>query len=93
MDVSMTFKVIGDYRPQLKGRVYSLSPFGGSTQPGNWLSDAEPTQVSKEKKAKQAKTAAAKPNTGAPLVLKSSANPAPTAASTNGGFSTSAKYF
>ena len=93
MDISMTFKIIGDYRPQLKGRVYSLSPFGGSTQPGNWLSDAEPTQVSKEKKAKQAKTAAAKPNTGAPLVLKSSANPAPTAASTNGGFSTVAKYF
>jgi hypothetical protein len=90
MDISMTFKIIGDYRPQLKGRVYSLSPFGGSTQPGNWLSDAEPTQISKEKKAKQAKTAAAKPNTGAPLVLKSSANPA---ASTNGGFATTPKYF
>ena len=90
MDVSMTFKIIGDYRPQLKGRVYSLSPYGSSKQPGNWLNDAEPTQVSKEKKAKQAKTAAAKPNTGAPLVLKSSANPA---ASTNGGFATTPKYF
>jgi len=73
MDVSMTFKVIGDYRPQLKGRVYSLSPFGGSTKPGNWLSDAEPTQVSKEKKAKQAKTEADKPKTRAAApVLKMS---------------------
>jgi hypothetical protein len=63
MDVSMTFKVIGDYRPQLKGRVYSLSPFGSSKQTGNWLNDAEPTQISKEKKAKQAKTEADKPKT------------------------------
>jgi hypothetical protein len=93
MDVSMTFKVIGDYRPQLKGRVYSLSPFGSSKQTGNWLNDAEPTQISKEKKAKQANTAANKPNTGAPLVLASSQNPAPSAASTNGGFATTPKYF
>ena len=85
VEVSMTFKVIGDYRPQLKGRVYSLSPFGGNVATGNWLNDAEPTQATKAKKAKQANTTAAKPNTGAPLVLNSSANPAP---STTGGFRT-----
>jgi hypothetical protein len=90
MDVQMTFKIIGDYRPQLKGRVYSLSPFGGSDKKGNWLSDAEPTAESQQKRAKKANTTANKPNTGAPLVLVSSQNPA---ASTNGGFATTPKYF
>jgi len=63
MEVQMTFKIIGDYRPQLKGRVYSLSPFGASQTAGNWLTDAEPSAKSKAKKDKIAKTEADKPKT------------------------------
>lgn len=42
IEVSMTFKIVADYRPQLKGRAYSLSK-NGSARPGidNWLSDAK----------------------------------------------------
>jgi len=41
MEVSVGFTIIGDYRPQLKGRVYSLSPKGSAAVfAGNWLSDA-----------------------------------------------------
>jgi hypothetical protein len=41
VDVSIGFTVVGDYRPQLYGRVYSLSS-GGESQNGStqWLSDA-----------------------------------------------------
>ena len=63
MEVSMTFKIIGDYRPQLKGRVYSLSPFGASKTAGDWLTDSEPSTKSKAKKDKLAKTEADKPKT------------------------------
>ena len=40
MEVQVGFTIIGDYRPQLKGRVYSLSSLGSATGTGNWLTDA-----------------------------------------------------
>jgi hypothetical protein len=41
VDVSIGFRVIGDYRPQLKGRVYSLSNQGSLDKgPHQWLSDS-----------------------------------------------------
>jgi hypothetical protein len=42
VEASVTFKVIADYRPQMMGRVYSLSPNGSKKAiKGQWLSDAE----------------------------------------------------
>ena len=43
VEASVTFKIIADYRPQMMGRVYSLSPKGSKdkTLAGQWLSDAE----------------------------------------------------
>lgn len=41
VDVSMTFKIIADYKPQMIGRVYSLSPKGTKRNTeGQWLLDA-----------------------------------------------------
>ena len=42
IEVAVGFTIISDYRPQLKGRVYSLSNLG-SAKPGegNWLGDAD----------------------------------------------------
>lgn len=41
VEVSMTFKIVADYRPRLKGRAYSLSKNGSANnEPANWLSDA-----------------------------------------------------
>jgi hypothetical protein len=41
VEVSCGFKIVGDYRPEMKGRVYSLSPNGeGRNTNGQWLSDA-----------------------------------------------------
>ena len=43
VEVSVSYTIINDYRPQLSGRVYSLSPFGQSKTniKGQWLADAE----------------------------------------------------
>lgn len=43
VEASVTFKIIADYRPQMMGRVYSLSPKGSKDKSlvGQWLSDAE----------------------------------------------------
>lgn len=42
VEVSMTYKIISDYRPKLLGRAYSLSTGGGadSSTSGNWLADS-----------------------------------------------------
>ena len=42
VEVSMTFKIISDYRPKLLGRAYSLSEGGAAAAGtmGNWLSDS-----------------------------------------------------
>jgi hypothetical protein len=42
VEVSISFSIVGDYRPQLYGRVYSLSPGGikDRTVEGQWLPDA-----------------------------------------------------
>jgi len=43
VEASVSFTIVSDYRPQMMGRVYSLSP-GGSKDPakaGQWLADAE----------------------------------------------------
>ena len=43
MEANVSFTIVSDYRPQMMGRVYSLSP-GGSKDPakaGQWLADAE----------------------------------------------------
>jgi hypothetical protein len=42
VEVSITFKIISDYRPKLLGRAYSLSEGGGASLStmGNWLSDS-----------------------------------------------------
>jgi hypothetical protein len=41
VEVSIGFRIIGDYRPQLKGRVYSLSNNGSlDNGPHQWLSDS-----------------------------------------------------
>ena len=42
VEVSVSYTIINDFRPQLMGRVYSLSKYGASaTAAGNWLTDAE----------------------------------------------------
>ena len=42
VEVSMGYTIINDFRPQLMGRVYSLSNYGSNAiTAGNWLSDAE----------------------------------------------------
>ena len=42
VDVSVGYTIINDFRPQLMGRVYSLSKYGSNAiGAGNWLSDAE----------------------------------------------------
>lgn len=42
VDVAMTFTVVGDYKPQKMGRVYSLSPLGDKDKiEGQWLADAK----------------------------------------------------
>lgn len=43
VEASVTFKIVADFRPQMMGRVYSLSPKGSKdkTLAGQWLSDAE----------------------------------------------------
>jgi hypothetical protein len=42
VDVAVSFTIVGDYRPQMHGRVYSLSDFGakGKKAPGQWLGDS-----------------------------------------------------
>jgi len=41
VEVSVSYNIINDYRPQLMGRAYSLSPYGISTGiNGQWLADA-----------------------------------------------------
>jgi hypothetical protein len=43
IEANVSFTIVSDYRPQMMGRVYSLSP-GGSKDPakaGQWLADAE----------------------------------------------------
>jgi len=42
VEVSVGYSIVNDYRAQLMGRVYSLSPYGTSeiNMPGQWLSDA-----------------------------------------------------
>lgn len=47
VEVSCGFKIVGDYRPEMKGRVYSLSPNGeGRVTEGQWLRDS--TNVNKQ---------------------------------------------
>ena len=42
VEVSVGYTIINDFRPQLMGRVYSLSKYGSNAiEAGNWLSDAE----------------------------------------------------
>ena len=42
VDVSVSYTIVNDYRPQTMGRVYSLSPYGLSSGiNGQWLADAE----------------------------------------------------
>ena len=43
VEVSISYTIINDYRPQMMGRVYSLSRFDRSsaTEAGQWLADAE----------------------------------------------------
>lgn len=44
VEASVNYTVVGDYRPQLNGRVYSLEPLGGSRNDvGDWLRDAKIT--------------------------------------------------
>ena len=41
VEVSVSYTIVGDYRPQLMGRSYSLSPDGTRQKvPGQWLGDA-----------------------------------------------------
>lgn len=42
VEASVSFTIVGDYRPQMHGRVYSLSPKGTrkSNASGQWLSDS-----------------------------------------------------
>ena len=48
IEVSVSFTIVGDFRPQKDGRVYSLQRLGGGTnKTGDWLMDARKT-VSKE---------------------------------------------
>ena len=43
VEASVSFTIVGDYRPQMHGRVYSLSKNGTrKSEPGQWLSDAIP---------------------------------------------------
>jgi len=42
VDVSVSYTIVNEYRPQTMGRVYSLSPYGLSSGiNGQWLADAE----------------------------------------------------
>ena len=51
VEVSVGYTIINDYRPQMMGRVYSLSPYGTAVvnMPGQWLSDAriDPVKAAK----------------------------------------------
>jgi hypothetical protein len=42
VEASISFTIVGDYRPQMHGRVYSLSPKGTRVKgtPGQWLGDS-----------------------------------------------------
>ena len=41
VEASVSFTIVGDYRPQMHGRVYSLSKNGTrKPEPGQWLSDS-----------------------------------------------------
>jgi hypothetical protein len=46
VEVSVSYTIINDYRPQMMGRVYSLSPYGTDSKSaaGQWLPDAEETK-------------------------------------------------
>ena len=46
VEVSISYTIINDYRPQMMGRVYSLSPRGTDKKSsgGQWLPDAEETK-------------------------------------------------
>ena len=50
-EVSITFKVLSDYRPQKLGRAYSLSKFGKHGNDNNWLStdSSLPTTIDSDK--------------------------------------------
>ena len=42
VEASVSFTIVGDYRPQMHGRVYSLSPKGTRADvAGQWLRDAQ----------------------------------------------------
>jgi hypothetical protein len=51
VEVSVGYTIINDYRPQMMGRVYSLSPYGTAVvnMPGQWISDAriDPVKTAK----------------------------------------------
>jgi hypothetical protein len=52
VDVAMSFQIIGDYRPEQMGRVYSLSHLGGNSSDedaGNWLRGRRAAKYPEEK--------------------------------------------
>ena len=54
VDIAMTFQIIGDYRPEQMGRVYSLSRLGGNGNDeasGNWLGGRRSYDHKKAQKA------------------------------------------
>ena len=55
VEASISFTIVGDYRPQMHGRVYSLSPGGVKTSgDGQWLGDSSSNPNNPNKpKAKQ----------------------------------------
>lgn len=49
VEASINFTIVGDYRPQLKGRVYSLQPINGKVgSNGDWIQDAKQTEPEPE---------------------------------------------
>jgi hypothetical protein len=57
VEASVSFTIVGDYRPQMHGRVYSLSP-GGTRRAveGQWLSDAAPVTKGASSQTTQTKS-------------------------------------
>ena len=57
VEASVSFTIVGDYRPQMHGRVYSLSPGGTrNVVDGQWLSDAAPGTIGASSQQQQSKS-------------------------------------
>lgn len=64
VEIGMSFTVVGDFRPQLNGRVYSLQPLGGKPRDtGDWLQDSKTTLVSPPATGNTSNTATTTPAT------------------------------